>query len=278
MCKQIVSLALCLAAALGLAIPSAGVADDAKKTAQLSLDDLYQEVTALETLYYLHVTPAQLAKLKPIAAETAAKPAGQAKAKASADLRKKLTQLRAALVAADDEDQIDQFSEEFQDQVTAEKAQLENDFEVTEAARTKAPQVLKMLTARQVATYLGGMADDIPDPGELLTEALGKVRPLPPAKWKEYRDEISDQVGRLIGGLDPDKAQKVSDQVVQLLIIVRSLKDDEFKAQRPELEKKVRQIIGDVGPTDILRHVLEQNLAELLSNPRLPAAVAARLK
>ncbi len=267
-----------LALLLLFGLISAGGTDEGKKTDKLSLDDLNREVVALQTLYYLHVTPAQLEKLKAVAPQTAAKPAGQAKAKASDELRKKLTELRDALVDATDEDRIDELSEEFQDQVTAEKAQLDTDFEVTDAARAKVPEVLKLLTARQVAEYLGGMAEDIADPVELLTEALDKVRPLPPAKWKEFRDEISDQVGRLIGGIDPDKVQKASDQVVQFLIVVRSLKDDEFKAQRPELEKKARQVLGDVGPTDILRHVLEQNLAELLSNPRLAAAVAARLK
>jgi hypothetical protein len=276
--KQIVTLALCLTAALGLTAYSAAVADDAKKADQLSLDELYQEVTALETLYELHFTPAQLKKLQQIAPATAAKPSDKATLKASAELRKKLIELRAALVAADDEDRIDELTEEFHDQVTAEKAELENNFEITETARAKAPEVLKMLTARQVAAYVGGMADDIPDPAELMIDALDKVRPLPPSKWKEFRDEISDQVGRLLGGLDADKAQKASDQVVQLLIIVRSLKPDEFKAQRPESEKKARQIAGDIGPTDILRHILEQNLAELLSNPRLPAAVSSRLQ
>jgi hypothetical protein len=266
-----------LALLLLFGMTSPGRTDEGKAD-KLSVDDLNREVNALQTLYYLHVTPAQLEKLKAIAPETAAKPAGQAKVKASDGLRQKLLDLRAALVEATDEDEIDQLSEELQDQVTAEKAQLDTDFEVTDAARAKVPEVLKLLTARQVAEYLGNLAEDIPDPVELLTEALDKVRPLPPAKWKEFRDEISDQVGRLIGGIDPDKVQKASDEVVQFLIVVRSLKDDEFKAQRPELEKKARKILGDLGPTDILRHILEQTLAELLSNPRLSAAVAARLK
>jgi hypothetical protein len=70
----------------------------------------------------------------------------------------------------------------------------------------------------------------------------------------------------------------VSDQVVQLLIQARALKDDEFKRERRDLEKSARQIVGEVGPMQILRHAVERALAELLSNPRLPTALEARLK
>src|SRR5258707_10925029 len=45
---------------------------------------------------------------------------------------------------------------------------------------------------------------------------------------------------------------------------------------RPELEKKARELVGDVGPIEVLRHVVQQSLAELLSNPRLMVAIDAR--
>jgi hypothetical protein len=35
--------------------------------------------------------------------------------------------------------------------------------------------------------------------------------------------------------------------------------------------------MGEVGSTDVLRHIVEHDLAELLANPRLPAAVEALL-
>ncbi len=50
----------------------------------------------------------------------------------------------------------------------------------------------------------------------------------------------------------------------------------EFKAQRDDLDKEARKVVGDVGPTDVIRHYMERALAELLSNPRLGAAVEAR--
>ncbi len=60
--------------------------------------------------------------------------------------------------------------------------------------------------------------------------------------------------------------------------LARALKDEEFKAERPELEKMAGEIVGNLSPLDVLRHVLAQDLAELLSNPRLVAAIDARLK
>ena len=97
-------------------------------------------------------------------------------------------------------------------------------------------------------------------------------------EWKQLRVDVSEEVGNLTAGLDADKASKISDQVVQLLIQARGLKDDEFKKQQAELEKSARQIIGNVGALDVVRHVLERSLAELLSNPRLAMAIDARLK
>ena len=66
--------------------------------------------------------------------------------------------------------------------------------------------------------------------------------------------------------------------MVQLLIQVRALTEDEFKAQRGEWEKAARQIIGEVSPFEVMRHQLEYALAELLSNPRLEAALELRFK
>lgn len=278
MANRIGRAGLCWAAAFGLALATGGVADEAKKAEEVPITTVYNEVSALETLYHLEVTPPQLERLRQLAPETAAKPMAAAKGKASAAVRAAMMDLRDALRDATDDEKIEDLSDKFYDLVDAEKAELDNNFEITDEARQRAPALLKSFTVKQVTSYLAQNASEVIDPGERLSEALTMVRGLAPAKWKEYRDEISDQLGFLIGGLDPDKAQRAGDQVVQLLIVVRSLKDEEFETRRPELEKKARAIVGDLGPTDVLRHYMEHALAELLSNPRLGAAVAARLK
>ena len=97
-------------------------------------------------------------------------------------------------------------------------------------------------------------------------------------QWKEFRADFGDEVARLVTGVDTEKAEKVSDEVIQLLIVARSLPDADFKAQLPDLEKTARKIVGDLGPLQVLQNVMENVLAALLSNPRLVAAIDARLQ
>ena len=58
---------------------------------------------------------------------------------------------------------------------------------------------------------------------------------------------------------------------------VRSLGAKDLDKQRGDLEKSARQIVSQVSPTFILHNVVEHGVAELLSNPRLTAAIDAHL-
>jgi len=149
---------------------------------------------------------------------------------------------------------------------------------ITAAARKQAPALLRQLKPSQVASFLGAVGDDVSDPLDVLTEAVEKLRPLEKAAFEEKRDAVADEVSRLVAGVDADRAGRVSDQVVALLATAHSLTDAEFKQQQAKLDEQARTIVGDVGPTEVLRHHVEHALARLLSNPRLAAAVEARLK
>jgi hypothetical protein len=110
-----------------------------------------------------------------------------------------------------------------------------------------------------------------------LVEAIDQVRTLSADQWKEFRANFGDEIGRLVAGVDAEKADKISDEVVQLLIVARSLKDAEFKTQRPDLEKSALKIVGEIGPFQVLQNVMENVMATLLSNPRLGPAIDARM-
>jgi len=235
------------------------------------------EVAALQAFHQLQLTPAQLETVRKFAKETAPESSPRDAAQASADFRRTLSALRDALVDDDDE-LIDQLQEELDELRGKEKPELEESIEVTEAARQRAPELLRLLSPRQIAFYLAMHVDEIPEPLERIFEVLGKVRDLDPKEWKQVRDLVSEEVGRGVAGLDFEKASQVGDKVVQLLIHARALKVEEFKTERPELEKMAREIVGNLSPLDVLRHALALDLAELLSNPRLVAAVDARLK
>jgi hypothetical protein len=240
--------------------------------------DLLLEVDALQFFYQLQLTREQLAYVQELAKETVQQPAGRPpEVKVSAEFRKTLMELREALVANKDEERIDDLNEKLDDLRKSEKLEFNDDFEMTDAAREQAPRLLRKLSPAQLAGYLGTL-EDMPDPLEEIVAGLDKVRSLKEKQWKEYREVLADQTGRLVVGLDPEKASACGDKVIQLLIVARSLSDEEFPKRRPELEKKARTIVGDIGPLEVLQHEMEFRLAELLSNPRLLAATGARLK
>ena len=253
-------------------------ADDFAKSRPATLNDMSMEVTALQTLHQFQFTSAQMQTLRKLAKVTCQEAVARSAPKASEKYQHTLADLRKALVEANDSDRIDQLWDELESLQDGENPQLDDSVEITDAARRHAKEVLRLLSAGQVVAYLANYGEDFPDPHQRLLDALDEVRGLDAKQWQQLRDDVSEEVARLTAGLDTDKAEQISDQVVQLLIQVRALKDDEFKRERPELEEKARKIVGKMDPLTVIRHVVEQALAELLSNPRLAAAIDARLK
>ncbi|HLN27633.1 MAG TPA: hypothetical protein VK395_07795 [Gemmataceae bacterium] len=262
---------------IGPALPAAAEDDSAGKKPP-TLNELSMEVSALQTIYIFDFTPNQLKMLRKLAKDTAGDTGARQKSRASSDFHKILSKLRDALATAKNEELIDELQEKLEGLRDKENPDLDDGLEITDEARTHAPEVLKLLTARQVAAHVASFGTQMPDPVETLLTALDGVRELDDKKWKEFRDEIPEEIGRLAAGLNVEKGGEIAEKVVQLFIEVRSLKNDEFKARHQELEKTARQILGNIGPFDVLRHIVEASLAELLSNPRLAAAVDARLK
>jgi hypothetical protein len=261
---------------LGLCLGLPCARGEPGKKGPASLNLLSMEVAALQTLHEFRFTDTQLEALRKLAKDTASEVGARQAAKASRELQETLAQLREALIDATDEDQIDQLQEQLDSLRESEQPELDDGVEVTEAAIRRAPEVFRMLRARQVAVYVAIHDEEFDDPYELVVEALGKARGLGDKEWKVLRESIAEDVGWMTAGFNTDKATRTGEQVVQLLIQARTLKDEQFKKQRPELEKKARKIIGDVGSLQVIRHGVEKALAELLSNPRLSAALDAR--
>jgi hypothetical protein len=266
-----------LAGAAALCVPEKSRPAAGEKPAPTDLNDLSMEVGALQMLSQLQLTPAQLEDLARRARSTAQTPEPRTEPKVSARIRQTLVDLRHALLEGDAE-KIDKLNVELDKLFEKEKPEFEDTIEITDAAREQAPDVLRRLSARQAALFLAGYADGFPDPRERLTEAIEEVRKRPDKEWQPLRDEVADEVAGLVAGLDVDAAAVVRDRVTALLDRAHRLKDEAFKEKRAELDREVDQVVGKLGPTDIHRHFLERSLAELLSNPRLAAAVEARLR
>jgi hypothetical protein len=240
------------------------------------LNPLNMEVSALETLGQLKLTRSQLERLAKLAPATAHEAPPSRPTKVSAEYQKTLKDLRAALID-EDEERIAYLTSTLDELREKEEPDFD-EVEITEAARRHTAEVLRSLNARQVVGFLADFAEEFPDPYEKLTDAFEDVRKLPDEDWEELRDEVAGQVGWLVAGLDGAAEGQVRERVKELLNRVRRLKGEEYTAKRAELETLAKSIIGKVGPTEVIRHFTERSLAELLSNPRLSAALEARLK
>jgi hypothetical protein len=265
------------AGAAALRVPEKARPASGDQPGPTDLNDLSMEVGALQMLHLLQLTPAQLQDLAQRARSTAQTPEPRTEPKVSARMRQTFRDLRRALLAGDAE-KIDQLNRDLDKLFEKEQPEFEDGVEISDAARDQAPDVLRRLSARQAALFLAGYADTFPDPRERLAEAITEVRKRPDKEWQPLRDEVADAVAELVAGLDVDAEAGVRDRVTALLDRAHRLKDDAFKEKRAELDREVDRIVGKLGPTDLHRHFLERSLAELLSNPRLAAAIEARLR
>jgi hypothetical protein len=253
----------------------AGRGDEPERKTPASLNDLSMEVAALHVIHQFHFTPDQLQLLRKMARETSQEREIRQVPRASDKYKGLLTDLRSALVSGNEE-KMDKLQQELDKLRSAEPAELDDGIDITDAARREAPRLLRLLGPRQIALHLSYYGDQVPDPAAVLESAIDKVRDLKDKDWKQLREEISDQVGPLVVGLDVEKAGQVSDRAIQLLIEVRALSKQDFERRRAELRKQAREIVGDTSPFDVLQHLVEQALAEMLSNPRLASALNAR--
>lgn len=244
---------------------------------QQSLSSLSLEVTALQTLHRFQMTAEQMTALRKLAVDISSKSAKRGEGKGTDKHRKALLDLREALIKNDD-DRIEDLEEELAELLEDEDAEFDDHVGITSAGRRKATELLNSLRPAQVVAFYNYAAEDLPNPLETLLSALEVVEESKDAEWKELTEEIIDELSWQLGGLDPERNRFVGDKVEQYLKKVRSTKPKDLEKQRPELEKIAKQFVGQVLPTVVLHNLAEHTLAELLSNPRLIAALDARLE
>ena len=240
------------------------------------------EVAALRTLYLLKASPdqtggrpANLGYFKSHAKDCAQPPRQRTAANVSETYRKVLTELRAAFIAGQ-EDRINELSDQLEELTKDEQPDLDDAVEITDQARKDGPVCLRSFDAGRIAEYIAAYGADFPDPFWLMfTTARGdlKSKKQSPEQWKETRAFVIKQVSWQVGGLDQAKQEKISEQVAKVLDRAYPLSDDEIRKEFAQVGKGLRAEIAAItnllGPTDVIKHVVEQDFAELLSNPRL---------
>jgi hypothetical protein len=258
-------------------VGSCGAHESRKAQRRTSIHELSLEVAALQSLYDFRFSPSQLKLLAKVAPETREDDRPRTRVRVTREFEKALLTLRDALIDPEDDDRISEALEEYAKIQDKEEPDLDDQVEITDAAKEKAPEILRSLSARQLATFLAGYGDQFPDPVEDMKEAIVKVRKLEEDQWKVLRRVIGQSIGDQVAGLDGEKASQVGDEAVQILIQARSLDAKAFERERPDLEKKIQDLVK-VGPLEVIRNTAEIALATLLSNPRLEAALKARTK
>lgn len=250
----------------GLAFAVLGRAADSSDVNHLAL-----EVDALQMLAQLQLEPSQLKALAKLAAGSASS-SERKPAKASAKYVAALKELRKALIEGD-ADPIDELNEKLDKLRESEKPEIDNKVQPDATAKKRAAEAFKLLTVRQTTEFLANFGEQLPDPAEVIKNTLQEGSKLGGKQWETVRDHAAEQLGWLVAGFDDEKASKVREQALTLFNKLHGKNLNEGDAQ-----KEARTLSGDVTPTDVLRHIVEHDLAELLANPGLPAAIAAHLK
>jgi len=142
---------------------------------------------------------------------------------------------------------------------------------------------LRWFAPFHIALYIASYGKEFPDPWSLMFKTMrgdGKGTKPPPEEWKSIRAFVIQEVSWQVAGLDLNKQQKVGEEVAKVLDQAYPLSNEELKAAFSKVTVGLRaataKVVNPNGPADIMKNVLEQDVAELLSNPRLLPAIAAR--
>jgi hypothetical protein len=232
---------------------------------------LQLEVDALPSLNDLNLTAEQLSALKDMASDTAGT-LSSTPTLITDDYKSALKGVREALIGGDS-DKIDSAEDKMDDLEDKQDADSSPDVKQSDAAKTKAETFLKTLTMKQVADYISQNADDVDDPAELILDAVHQSRGMSEQDFVGLRDDTAQELGTLAAGVNPTKTPLIIGNVTRLLTRVHSLSDEKYKSDQSSIEDEARKLVAGVDPVNWLRHWMEDELADLLSNPQLVQAI-----
>jgi hypothetical protein len=249
--------------------------EDAADNGEQTLSLLSLEVSALQGLHRFRMTPEQWESLRKLAAETGTKKEKREPGKGNDKVRKRLLDLRDALIANDDPDRITELEGKLAELLEDEKVDLDDEVKITPQAARRAAELLRKMRPSQVLAYLADFADDLTEPAQTLTNILDVAPLLNNDEWQNIYEGLIEEMTWKLGGLDAARHKAIADSVALYLKKVRGLTAEQIEAQRADLAKAAEQVAAQTPPMVVLQNFVEHALAELLSNPRLPAAVIA---
>jgi hypothetical protein len=243
---------------------------------EATLSLLSLEVSALQALYRFQMTRDQLGALRKLA-EMGPKADKRAPGKGSDKVRKRLLDLRDALVDGAEE-RIGDLEEKLADLLDEEGPELDDRLRVTPPSIRPARDFLRTMRPPQIVSFLSDSADEMRDPLDTLIDVLDVVTGFEDAQWKDLSTDMIEELRWQLGGLDPERNKAIGTQVELYLKRIRRLSEKEIGVQREELQKAAAKIVAQTPPLIVVQNFVEHALAELISNPRLSAALDARLE
>jgi len=231
---------------------------------------LAQEVDALRALHDLELSPDQLSGLKGMISDTAGTLSDTPTA-ITAEYVAALKDLRGALLSKD-QNKIETAEDKADDLEDSQDPDASADVDPSEAAVQKEGTLLKMLSAKQVANYVSENSDDVDDPTQVLLDAIRRAPGMSEDDFGDLHDDVVQSIGTLLGS-HPGKPGPVMMKVNKLLVRVHHMSPEAFNTQQSSLEGEARQLFENVDPIMCLRHWMESELADLLSNPQLGQAL-----
>ena len=250
---------------------SAGVGAD--------LNAASMRVSALDAFYQLDLSAEQL---KAFAANASPMTGERAAATGDKELAGLLEKLQGAILSHGEDSVIAGLRNQVIDHVNANSVELDDVIRPSAGARAAAKNVCNQLKATQVAAFLAMHADEVGDPMELFGRALDTIQSgKGDAEFSEGAGDIEKQaaaqIGRLVAGMDDVREASVEKQVAELLKSAEVGSDADLEKKRGALEESARKIVGEVGPFEVVRHWMEERVAELLANPEMGRAAGLML-
>ena len=110
----------------------------------------------------------------------------------------------------------------------------------------------------------------------MLMEVMHTSRGMKQEEWETLREQTAQEFGWLSAPDDAAKEKQAAGKARAFLNDAHGLNDATFKAKQDELERQAWQLAGNVDSLRVLRAWTERAMAQLLCNPQLGAAIAAR--
>jgi hypothetical protein len=276
----VIVLGLALVTGPGSMIGPAPAQDKVISAPPGDVNALSMEVAVLRTLFLLKANPGHLERIRTQFKDGVMKPRKREAADVTPEYKKTLIDLRAALIVGD-EDKINELSDRLEELAKDDEPDIDDAVDISDESRKLAPKLLPSFDANLVVGYLASYGKDFPVPFRMMFRTMrldGKGKKPSPEQWKEIRTAVANDVAWSVAGLDLKEQAKVRDEALKLLDRAYGLSNEELLKQQAELRPAITKITGKASPLDVIKHVLEQDLGEMLSSPRLLPAVEARLQ